>query len=75
MIELIFGMSIPAVETHDVVLELVDVQAICEQRVEEAELPCVVVTMDEKVCFAFLDERGESSTVHCFWESKNGNDI
>ena len=59
-------MDIPAVEQHDVALSFADVIAVCEQRVAEANRPCATVKIDDKVCFAFLDFEGNSTTVHCF---------
>lgn len=60
------SIAVPQVQDHTTPLPKSAVVEVCEQRVAADNLPCAVVEIDERVCFAFLDVRGESSTVHCF---------
>jgi hypothetical protein len=60
------GMPIPDVENHAENKSLLEVQNVCEVRVEKYDMPCAVVTTGNKVCYAYMYLDGSSDTVHCF---------
>ena len=47
-------MPIPNVHQNAEALSYAEAQSICEDRVYNDELPCSVVTIDSKVCYAFM---------------------
>jgi len=62
----------PKVIDHPGGKSIMEVTAICEDAVQE-EVACAVVTIDDKVCFAYMDEYGHADWVNCFPEIEEGD--
>lgn len=63
MIDLI---PIPPVVHHDDYRTMAQVQSVCQTYVEQEQKPCAVVTIDDKICYAYMELDGSSDPVQCF---------
>jgi hypothetical protein len=60
-------VAIPEVTHHDIAMEMAEVQFICQEYVTEKQLPCSVITIEDEVCYAYMNMKGETlGKVQCF---------
>lgn len=62
----IFTPPIPEVDHHDQYRTMEEITSICKIRVRDDELPCSVMTIEDEICYAFMDLQGVSKRVQCF---------
>ena len=56
----------PDVINYDLSLTEQQAQWVCEEYTAQRELPCVVVKIDDRVCYGYMDAKGQADSVHCF---------
>ena len=59
-------IPIPQVEHHITALSLSQAAQICQDYVEAKQKPCATVTIEGKVCYAYMELDGTSHPVQCY---------
>jgi hypothetical protein len=60
------SIEIPEVIHHDSPRTLAQMTEICQAYVEQEKKPCTTVTIDGKVCYAYMELDGNSQPVQCY---------
>ena len=59
-------IPLPQVEQHLTTRSLSEMTEICQEYVETQQKPCTTVTIDNKVCYAYMELDGTSHPVQCY---------